>query len=220
MLKENESKITDHDGKADILWKAFKERMGTTENLSMKFNLHEIFGYSLDRQLLDNLESSFFDKEIEDTIKQLPNEKSPGPDGFNNEFIKACWPIIGSDIKGLIQDFYEEKISLESINDSLITLIPKSESPTSANDFRPISLLNSVLRILTKLLSNRLQKVILKLVHKNQYGFLKKGQFMIALVGHLNIFSNVANPRMRLWCSSWILKRPLIKLSTLQFWIS
>jgi hypothetical protein len=174
MLKENESKITDHDGKADILWKAFKERMGTTENLSMKFNLHEIFGDSLDRQLLDNLESSFFDKEIEDTIKQLPNEKSPGPDGFNNEFIKACWPIIGSDIKGLIQDFYEEKISLESINDSLITLIPKSESPTSANDFRPISLLNSVLRILTKLLSNRLQKVILKLVHKNQYGFLKK----------------------------------------------
>jgi hypothetical protein len=174
MLKENENEITDHDGKADILWKAFKERMGTTDNLSMKFKLHEIFGDSIDRQLLDNLESPFSDKEIEETIKQLPNEKSPGLDGFNNEFIKACWPIIGSDIKGLIQDFYEEKISLESINDSLITIIPKSESPTSANDFRPISLLNSVLKILTKLLTNRLQKVILKLVHKNQYGFLKK----------------------------------------------
>jgi retron-type reverse transcriptase len=56
----------------------------------------------------------------------------------------------------------------------LITLIPKIKSPSSANDFRPISLLNSVIKILTKLLANRLQKVILKLVHKNQYGFLKK----------------------------------------------
>jgi hypothetical protein len=49
MLKENEVEITDHDGKADILWKAFKERMGTSDNLSMHFNLHEIFGDSIDR---------------------------------------------------------------------------------------------------------------------------------------------------------------------------
>jgi hypothetical protein len=54
MLKENESEVTDHDGKADILWKAFKERMGTSENLSMKFNLHDLFGDSLDRKILDN----------------------------------------------------------------------------------------------------------------------------------------------------------------------
>jgi hypothetical protein len=174
MLKENENEISDHNGKADILWKAFKERMGTSENLSMKFNLNDLFGDSLDRQMLDKLESPFSDKEIEDTIAHLPNEKSPGPDVFNNEFIKACWPISGSDIKCLIQDFFEEKIGLESINDSLITLIPKTESPSSANDFRPISLLNSVLKIVTKLLANRLQNVILKLVHKNQYGFLKK----------------------------------------------
>jgi hypothetical protein len=136
--------------------------------------LKGIFGGSIDSQLLDNLEVPFSDKEIEETIKQLPNQKSPGPGGFNNEFIKPCWPIIGPDIKCLIQDFFDEKINLESINSSLITLIPKTESPSSANDFRPISLLNSVLKILTKLLANRLQKVILKLVHKNQYGFLKK----------------------------------------------
>jgi retron-type reverse transcriptase len=63
---------------------------------------------------------------------------------------------------------------MESINSSFITLIPKSDSPTSPNDFRPISLLNSVLKIVTKFLANRLQKIILKLVHKNQYGLLKK----------------------------------------------
>jgi hypothetical protein len=82
MLKEIETEITDHDGKANILWMAFKERMGTSDNLAMKFNLHEIFGVAIDRQLLDNLEVPFFDKEIEEIIKQLPSEKSTGPNSL------------------------------------------------------------------------------------------------------------------------------------------
>jgi hypothetical protein len=41
------------------------------------------------------------------------------------------------------------------------------------NDYRPISLLNCVLKVLTKLLAERLQKWILKVVHRNQYGFIK-----------------------------------------------
>jgi hypothetical protein len=120
-----------------------------------------------------SLEVPFTKKEIEDVIKELPNDKSPRPNGFNNEFLKCCWPIIAADVKQLISDFYEGKINLESINDSFITLIPKYDAPISANDFRPISLLNSIPKVITELLANRLQKVILKLVHKNQYGFLK-----------------------------------------------
>jgi hypothetical protein len=133
-----------------------------------------MYGQSLDPDSLAALESPFSEKEIQDVIDDLPNDKSPGPDGFNNEFIKSCWPISAKDVKELIQDFYDEKFALESINSSYITLIPKGDNPVSANDFRPISLLNSVLKIITKLLANRLQNIILKLVHSNQYGFLKK----------------------------------------------
>jgi hypothetical protein len=175
MLKNSDdAEISDHDGKVDILRKAFKDRMGNTDNTSMQFDLREILSTHSDDDYMKALEEPFSQKEIEDVVKDLPNEKSPGPDGFNNEFIKNCWHIIGKDVTDLIHDFYEEKVSLESINSSFITLIPKVENPTSPSDFRPISLLNSVLKILTKLLANRLQKIILKLVHKNQYGFLKK----------------------------------------------
>ena len=73
----------------------------------------------------------------------------------------------------LIQVFYDGKLSLENINGSLITLIPKFISPEGPNDFRPISLINTCVKFLTKLLANRLQKVILKCIHKNQYEFLK-----------------------------------------------
>jgi retron-type reverse transcriptase len=62
---------------------------------------------------------------------------------------------------------------MHSINGSYVTLIPKNSSPASVSDYRPISLLNTSVKVLTKLLANRLQHVITKLVHQNQYGFLK-----------------------------------------------
>jgi hypothetical protein len=103
----------------------------------------------------------------------MPSDHAPGPDGFNGAFFKRCWPIIKDDILRLCKDFADGNLNLESINGSLITLIPKKDNPRYVNDFRPISLLNYSLKFLTKLLANRLQAVILKVVHSNQYGFIK-----------------------------------------------
>ena len=103
----------------------------------------------------------------------MPGDKSPGPDGFNGCFLKSCWHIIKKEFYNLCQDFYNGSVNLQAINSSFITLIPKKNNPESLNDYRPISLLSSVLKLLTKLMANRVQPIILKLVHKNQYGFIK-----------------------------------------------
>jgi hypothetical protein len=63
---------------------------------------------------------------------------------------------------------------MQNINASHIVLVPKKDNPKRIGDFKPISLLNSSVKILTKLLANGLQKVILKIIHTNQYGFLKE----------------------------------------------
>jgi hypothetical protein len=52
-------------------------------------------------------------------------------------------------------------------------LVPKKDNPESVNDFRPISLLNSSIKMISKLLANRLQSVALNVVHENQCGFIK-----------------------------------------------
>jgi hypothetical protein len=62
---------------------------------------------------------------------------------------------------------------MQSINVSHIVLIPKKNNPSKIGDFRPISLLNSSVKLLIKLLANRLQKIILKIIHKNQYDFIR-----------------------------------------------
>jgi hypothetical protein len=145
MLRNKDlAEINDHDGKADILWEAFKEKMGKSDNPVMHFNLHEFFGEGMCADLREPLEAPFSKEEIDEVVKGLPNEKSPGLDGFNNEFIKNCWHIIREDIVHLIQDIYDEKVALESINSSFITLIPKIDSPIYPSYFRPISLLKTV----------------------------------------------------------------------------
>jgi len=119
------------------------------------------------------LSEPFSTAEIDIVVKEMPIDRAPGPDGFNGCFLKSCWPIIKEDFYKMCQDFHEGNLDIGSINEGFITLIPKSSSPETANDYRPITLLNCCLKIITKILANRLQKVILKIVHRNQYGFIK-----------------------------------------------
>ena len=67
----------------------------------------------------------------------------------------------------------ESKSIYDLIMAKSITLFPKVQSPVYINDYRPISLVSLPLKFLTKLLANRLQKIIVDLVHKNQYGFIR-----------------------------------------------
>lgn len=100
---------------------------------------------------LSDLEATFTKEEIDGIIADLPNDKSPGPDGFNNEFIKKCWQFTAQDFYDFCDNFHQGNLCTRSINTSYITLIPKVDAATRVNEFRPISLLNSSMKIISKL---------------------------------------------------------------------
>jgi hypothetical protein len=83
----------------------------------------------------------------------------------------------------LFHDFFHHQANLKSINHSFINLVPKKDNPKSVNDFRTISLLNSSLKMISKLLANRLQSVALNVVYENQFGFIKGKQSKIVFDG-------------------------------------
>ena len=89
--------VLNHNDKARILWEAFKERLGRVEFQDMEFDLQELLQQ---HEHLDVLETPFTREEIDQVVCSLPSDKSPGPDGFNTDFMKRCWPIIK-------EDFYE-----------------------------------------------------------------------------------------------------------------
>ena len=136
----------------------------------MRFNLSRMMRAEVD---FDSLTMPFTHNEMDAVINEIPPDRAPGPDGFNGAFLKACWPIIKEDFYLLCEEFHSGSLNLESLNYGYITLIPKIRAPETVNDFRPITLLNCCLKLTTKILANRLQRVILKIVHNNQYGFLK-----------------------------------------------
>jgi hypothetical protein len=170
LTREDGSVAVDHHEKAGILWQAFRDRLGFSTPIDNNFNFAD---YIQPMDNLDALSAPFTREEIDAIVAELPTEKAPGPDGFTGLFIKVCWPIIKYDFYRLCDEFWDGTVNLQSINDAFITLIPKINSPAGPNDYRPISLLNISLKILTKLLANRMQQKILQLVHVNQYGFLK-----------------------------------------------
>jgi hypothetical protein len=80
-------------------------------------------------------------------------------------------PIIKEEFYGMCFDFFDHSLCIQSINESYITLVTNVHKPSKVSDFKSISLLNSSIKLITKILANRLQKVILQVIHQNQYGF-------------------------------------------------
>lgn len=143
------------------------------------------------------LEEPFTHEEINVVIAALPNNTSPRPDGFNRDFLNKCWPIIKQDFYDLCDAFYQGEVFIRSINGSLVTLVPKIKSPETVRDFRPIPLLNSSIKLLTKLLANRLLTKIMQLILPINMVLSILDQFKIVKHGPLNICICVTRARKR-----------------------
>lgn len=79
------------------------------------------------------------DEEIRSTLFSLASGKSPSPDGFNVDFFKRTWEIIGPSVLLAIRDFFINGHLLKEINATILTLIPKVPNASTVNDFRPIA---------------------------------------------------------------------------------
>jgi hypothetical protein len=106
---------------------------------------------------LSSLANPFTEEEIKITIFKLAKGKTCRPDGFPSEFFQNYWEIIKTDIIDLLNDFYDNKVDLWRLNKAHITLLHKTPGATRIKDFRPISVLSAISKIITKILAERLR---------------------------------------------------------------
>ena len=119
------------------------------------------------------MNSSITSTEIEAMIKNLAKNKSPGPDGFMEEFYQTFGEELMPTFLKLFQKIAEEGTLPSSFYEATIILIPKPDkSNTKKENYRLISLINLDARILNKILGNRIQQDIKKLIHLDQVGFI------------------------------------------------
>lgn len=98
-------------------------------------------------------------EEVKKALFGLGEEKTLGPDGFP-AFFQKFWDILDSDIWKVVEECRAESFILKDFNSTFITLIPKNAESSTSEDYRPISLCNTMYKIITKVIANRLKGVL------------------------------------------------------------
>jgi exonuclease III len=163
--------VTSHQDKALQLLHYYTSLLGTSSARHTMLNWEQL---QIQRHDLSQLDEPINEEEVRKAIFEAPPKKAPGPDGYTGLFYKLTWDIIKEDLMQALKQLYELRGNTCSlVNSANVTLLPKREDALTPADYRPISLVHSVAKILTKVLANRLAPHLPKIVSPSQSAFIK-----------------------------------------------
>ncbi|XP_026445706.1 uncharacterized protein LOC113346386 [Papaver somniferum] len=100
-------------------------------------------------------------------------DSAPGTDGFSRALYKNCWEIIQMDLKEAIQFYRKRRFIPKGLNSKFLTLIPKCAGAKKANQFRPIGLSNVLFKIFIKIITTRMNELMVKLISPEHAAYIK-----------------------------------------------
>lgn len=128
----------------------------------------------LDVGTADYRNVSLSEEEVYQAVNLMSPVKAPGPDGLHVNFYQWNWSVIKKHVTKLVADIWtqRQRQRLHEVNKVRVILIPKERNPSNIFMFRPISLCNVILKIITKCLTERLKPLMPTLTGPGQVGFI------------------------------------------------
>lgn len=128
---------------------------------------------TLDGETIEDLEAPISEDEVARAITSTPSGKSPGPDGFTPKFYKQFATLLTPFLTKVFNSISERSVFPPQTLEAHITLIPKPDKDLNVcANYRPISLIGVDLKVYAKILANRLQPLLPRLIHLDQVGFV------------------------------------------------
>ena len=128
------------------------------------------------------LEEMFTEEEILGAVSELNGDKAPGPDGFPLAFWSFSWEFVKEEVMGFFKEFYQNDQFVKSLNATFLVLVPKCRTVEDLKDLRPISLVGSLYKILSKVLANRIKRVMSLIISQSQNAFVEGRQILDAVL--------------------------------------
>nr|GFC06600.1 RNA-directed DNA polymerase, eukaryota, reverse transcriptase zinc-binding domain protein [Tanacetum cinerariifolium] len=145
---------------------------------SRRGSLNFLFPNRLSNDHILDLESPISKDKIRTAVWGCGVDKSPRPGGFTFEFFRKYWAVVGPDFSTAVEWFFEHGDFAIGCKSSFVALIPKVLDPKVVSDYRPISLIGSLYKVVTKILATRLSLVISDLISDVQTAFLPNRQIL------------------------------------------
>ena len=120
----------------------------------------------------DNLTAPVSKWEVKLATFAMHPDKTLGPDGMTALFYQKFWEIVKEDLTLMANKFLFERTVANGLNDTNTCLIPKTTKPNEMAQFRPICLCNARYKIISKILCQRLKRVLLGLILETQSAFV------------------------------------------------
>ena len=121
-----------------------------------------------------------FSEEVYFALCEVNGDKASGSDDFMVAFWQFSWDFAKGEFMRMFKEFRETEKFVRNLNTIFIVMVPKKSGAENFKDFRPISLVGSLYKLLAKVLANRLKRVIGKLVNKVQNAFVEGRQILDA----------------------------------------
>eukprot|EP00253_Pinus_taeda_P032611 PITA_32611 len=142
-------------------------------NISDMLWVADLIPEMFDEDSYENFIKPVTEDELLSAIKSFKKDKSPGPDGWPIEFFMHFYDMFKMDLLRMVEASRMSGNIHSALSSTFIALIPKKYRSDSFQDFRPISLCNTLMKIISKIVAKRLKPILNIFISRDQHAFLK-----------------------------------------------